>query len=140
MDWDKPLLAAADSPPAEVVLTLVNRGTEAAADRFSVQLSPPGRVEVVGENLFSYELAPGERREIRFAVRLLPAAAAETKAVLLRVARSSASTGRRPVGLWLRVDQTEKPPPPRDPLERAWLPEQDRERPPHLMWPEYEAQ
>jgi hypothetical protein len=141
MDWESPLLSAADSVPADVVLTLVNRGTEPAADSFSVQLLPPGRAAIVGENRFSYELAPGERREIHFTVRLLPDAVAEAKgqAVLLRVARSSASTGRRPVGLWLKVDQTEKPAPPRDPLERAWLPEQDRERPPHMMWPEYEA-
>jgi hypothetical protein len=135
MDLVAPLGSAKDAAPADVSLKIKNMGTIPAADSFSLRLLPDGVAEVVGENRYSYKLAPGEQTEIRIRLRYL----GKGNRVRASVARSSAGVGRRPVALTLDLDK--KP----EASTRAmalveqnwWLPQHDAARPANLQWDEF---
>lgn len=135
MDLAVPLFSAKDAKPAEVIMKLKNLGSETATDTFSAILLPEGVVEVVGENRFSYSLAPGELKEIRIALRYL----GNGKLVRISVPRSSAGLGRRATALTIDLDKKPIPPSRPDAIveQKWWLPEHDPDRPANLWWPEF---
>jgi hypothetical protein len=139
IEWTKPLLSATDAAPAELVLHLKNRGTEPAADSFTVSIMPGGIAEVVGDATHSYTLAPGEEKVVRFQVRVIPEVAAKAggKTIRVGVTRSAVGTGRRPAAIVMKVDNTTPVAPQRLIEYSSWLPEQIPGQPNDTMWPAF---
>lgn len=135
MDVLVPAKTDSGSPPAKCRITFRNLGTEPAADSFEAVLRPSDAAAFVGPKRFDYELAPGEQKTFDVEVGLAPGFAG--KSVRVAVPASAASVGRTGCAAVLTIDATKVG----DPASRAewnwWLPEDDRERPPSWLWPEF---
>lgn len=121
--------------PARVRITLKNVGTEPAADTFEAVIRPAEAATFVGPAGTDYTLSPGETRTFEVGIRLAPGFKGDT--VRVAVPASAASVGRNGCAAMLKVGAEKVG----DAASRAewnwWLPEDDRERPPSWLWPEF---